>query len=58
MISKVQEVFLPAVVVDLDDQPVAAVQGDHYSGGWKSVAAAVEVEAGRPTLEQKITKIG
>ena len=54
MISKVQEVFLPAVVVvDLDDQPVAAVQGDHYSGGWKSVAAAVEVEAGRPTLEPR-----
>lgn len=39
------------VVVGLDDQTVAEVQGGHYSGGSMSVVAVVEVEAGGPTLK-------
>ena len=49
MKNRLYEDFLLAVVADLDDQAVAVVQCDHCSGGSMSVAAVVEMEAGRPT---------
>ena len=49
MKNRLYEDFLLAVAADLDDQAVAVVQCDHCSGGSMSVAAVVEMEAGRPT---------